>query len=192
MRPIVTIVGGALIIAGCNQQADRQATNAAEQANAEAPAVANGAEAVGEGSAHEIVDSQGKTIGTVATHQETGGVKLTVEVSGLPAGQHGIHIHEVGKCDPPKFESAGAHWNWASKKHGHQNPAGYHAGDLGNITVADDGKGKAEMTVEAKDWNANIANGLALVIHAKPDDEKTDPSGNSGDRIACGLLFPAP
>ena len=192
MKHVVTLLSGALMVAGCHPSIDGQDATAANEANAAAPAAANEAQSTGEGFAHPIVDGTGKNIGMVSTRQDAGGVKLTVEVSGLAPGEHGMHIHEAGKCEPPKFESAGAHWNWAGKKHGHQNPDGYHAGDLGNIAVADDGKGKADVTIEAGDWSANIANGLALVIHTKPDDEKTDPSGNSGDRIACGLLFPAP
>jgi len=195
MNKMVTLLGGALILAGCSQSNDGQSNDgrnaaAANQANEALPTV-NEVQSLGEGFSHAIVDVDGKNIGTVSTQQEAGGVKLTVEVAGLAPGEHGMHIHEVGKCDPPKFESAGAHWNWAGKKHGHQNADGYHAGDLGNIAVGDDGKGKTEATIEAADWSSNIAQGLSLVIHAKPDDEKTDPSGNSGDRIACGILFPA-
>ena len=191
MKRMAIMFGGALALAGCSQGNDGREPPAADQANAALPAGANDVESMGEGFAHPLIDSRGQNIGMVSTQQNQGGVNLRVDVSGLPPGEHGMHIHEVGKCETPKFESAGAHWNWTGKKHGHQNPAGYHAGDLGNLTVGADGKVKTEVTIEAADWNSNIANGLALVIHADPDDEKTDPSGNSGDRIACGLLFPA-
>lgn len=146
----------------------------------------------GEGTAAPIVDGAGKPIGTVSTRQDAAGVALRVAVEGLSPGQHGMHLHEVGKCEGPKFQSAGAHWNWTGKQHGHENPAGHHAGDLGNLTVGADGKGSRELVVGKADWNSQLDKGLALVIHAAVDDERTDPSGNSGDRIACGVLFPAP
>lgn len=101
-----------------------------------------------------------------------------------------MHLHEVGLCDPPAFAGAGAHWNPAGRKHGHQNPEGTHAGDLGNLTVKANGKGSAEVLI-AKGTMGPAPSGLAIVIHAKRDDEKTDPSGDSGDRIACGAVFRA-
>ena len=85
--------------------------------------------------------------------------------------------------------SAGGHWNITNKKHGHRNPEGYHAGDLGNLRVAADGSGLAKFFVRKNDWPKQLAGGLSIVIHADPDDERTDPSGNSGERIACGLVY---
>jgi Cu-Zn family superoxide dismutase len=125
----------------------------------------------------------------VTTRLEKAGIEVTVDTLGLPPGLHGVHIHEVAKCDPPGFESAGPHWNWTSRKHGHQNPQGHHAGDLGNLTVAADGTGRATFNVPLKDWDPKHTGGLPIVIHAARDDEKTDPSGNSGERIACGVLY---
>ena len=148
-----------------------------------------GAEAAGSVSG-PLVDGTGKTVGTVALRQGSAGGSIRVAVEGLAPGQHGMHLHEVGKCEGPKFQSAGGHWNWTGKQHGHQNPAGHHAGDLGNLTVGADGKGRRDVTVDGAEWAGQHDRGLALVVHAAADDERTDPSGNSGDRIACGVLFP--
>lgn len=136
-----------------------------------------------------IMDRTGKRVGTVTTRLAERGVEVTVETLGLPPGTHGVHIHETAKCEPPAFASAGGHWNWTSRKHGHENPQGHHAGDLGNLTVGADGKGNATFVVPAKDWDPKKAGGLPIVIHEAADDEKTDPSGNSGERIACGILY---
>lgn len=117
---------------------------------------------------------------------------LRVKVSGLPAGVHGIHIHTVGKCEAPAFASAGGHLNPSGHQHGKDNPAGSHLGDLPNITV--DGHGNGELaqtlTVDAATFRAQLgdADGAAVVVHAAPDDYRTDPSGNSGARIACAVL----
>lgn len=110
---------------------------------------------------------------------------IRVDADGLPAGVHGIHLHAVGRCDGPKFESAGAHWNPAGRQHGKDNPQGAHLGDLPNLTADADGKASASFAIAG---DMADADGTALVIHAKPDDYKTDPSGNSGDRIACAVL----
>ncbi|QNP46898.1 superoxide dismutase family protein [Sphingomonas sediminicola] len=120
---------------------------------------------------------------------EPTGIMLRINASGFPAGQHGVHLHSVGKCEAPKFTSAGPHWNPTEKKHGHRNPAGYHMGDLGNLGVGADGKLVVALLVpEATLDGIRDADGTALVLHAKADDEVTDPSGNSGDRIACAVL----
>ena len=118
---------------------------------------------------------------------------MTVTASGMPAGTHGIHLHEKGLCEGPKFESAGAHWNPAAKKHGRDNPEGAHLGDLANLEVGADGAASANFTVAGAMMASGAkmladADGTALVVHAKPDDYKTDPSGNSGDRIACAVV----
>lgn len=133
--------------------------------------------------------ADGKDAGTVTVLPAEGGFRLAVQVKGLPAGEHGIHIHTVGKCEGPKFESAGGHWNPGGKKHGLENPAGPHAGDLANLTVNADGTGIVNTTLTGGSIADLLdADGAALVIHAKRDDEKTDPSGDSGDRIACAVL----
>jgi Cu-Zn family superoxide dismutase len=138
-----------------------------------------------------LVNALGAPIGTVRAWQTAGGVTLRVDASGLPHGVHGIHVHAVGRCDPPDFAGAGPHWNPAGKQHGFNNPAGHHAGDLYNVTVAANGVLGEAVTVPGASMASLIdADGAALVIHAAADDYLTDPSGNSGARIACAVLTP--
>jgi Cu-Zn family superoxide dismutase len=138
-----------------------------------------------------LVNSSGQQIGTVTPSQTSGGVALAISASGLPHGLHGVHVHAIGRCDPPKFESAGGHWNPTEHHHGLNNPQGPHAGDLPNVSVSSGGVA-AETLVLAHASFADLADsdGSALVIHAGPDDYMTDPSGNSGARIACAILAP--
>jgi len=141
----------------------------------------------------ELKDAQGKAVGTVGLWQQGPGVGLELNLHGLPPGEHAIHFHTNAKCDAPDFKSAGAHFNPENKKHGLENPEGHHAGDMMNFTV--DAKGRAKARLQDKDVTLLEGNhslfsngGTAIVIHAKADDMKTDPSGNSGDRIACGVI----
>ena len=140
-----------------------------------------------------IVDSTGKSIGKATLKQTSAGVEIKASFSNLPPGTHGMHIHAVGKCDPPDFKTAGGHFNPDMKKHGMNNPDGMHAGDLPNIEVGADGKAKvkvvaAHVTLTDGDHSLFHDGGTSLVIHAKADDYMTDPSGNSGNRIACGAI----
>jgi len=145
-------------------------------------------------SAHaDIVNAQGESIGSAKIIAAKKGVKIDVSVSKLPAGTHGIHIHTVGKCEGPAFTTAGGHLNPDTKKHGKDNPEGPHAGDLLNLVVKADGTGKATLLdtmVTLGDGPNSLFHdgGTALVIHEKEDDYKTDPTGNSGGRIACGVI----
>jgi Cu-Zn family superoxide dismutase len=141
----------------------------------------------------DLADSQGKKVGTAELTQTADGVKIALTVSGLAAGQHAFHIHNVGKCEGPDFKSAGAHFNPYNKKHGLKNPDGPHAGDMENIQVGSDGTGKAEIVnkqVTLADGPNSLFHegGTAFVIHASPDDNVTDPAGNAGARIACGAI----
>ncbi len=139
-----------------------------------------------------LVNSSGQAIGTVSAAQTSGGVTLRISAAGLPHGLHGVHVHAVGRCDAPKFESAGSHWNPAMRKHGLNNPAGPHAGDLPNVTVSTSGVLRETLVLaHASMVELGDADGSALVVHAGPDDYVTDPSGNSGGRIACAVLAPA-
>ena len=136
-----------------------------------------------------LVSSSGAVLGNVRVFSEPTGLMLRIEAAGLPPGVHGVHLHAVGRCDPPGFTSAGPHWNPTARKHGHRNPEGFHMGDLGNLGVGADGKLVAGLLVPQARFDAlRDADGAALVLHAKADDELTDPSGNSGDRIACAVL----
>lgn len=138
-----------------------------------------------------IRDAAGRELGTLRLAPHMGGLMLTGRVQGLPAGAHGIHLHETGRCEPP-FESAGGHWNPTSRRHGTQNPDGPHLGDMPNLVVA--GDGSATVSVMTPGGTLRDAAGLldgdgaAVVIHAAADDYRTDPSGSSGDRIACGVV----
>ena len=127
--------------------------------------------------------------GTAGFSEQSGGVDVTAEVAGLPPGVHGIHVHATGKCEAPDFQSAGAHWNPTARLHGRDNPDGAHHGDLPNITVAADGRGTLRFTLPGAEFAQMLdADGASLVIHAAADDQRTDPSGNSGGRIACGVI----
>lgn len=145
-----------------------------------------------------LINANGQTIGSVRAWQTAGGVTFRVEASGLPHGIHGVHVHNVGRCDPPEFASAGPHWNPLARKHGMNNPAGPHEGDLPNVQVAANGTLGATLTLPGASLfsppgSAGAlldADGAALVIHANADDYVTDPSGNSGPRIACAVIRP--
>lgn len=123
--------------------------------------------------------------GTVIGEVTRSGNAFQVTARGLPPGVHGIHLHDAGLCEGPGFDSAGPHWNPTTAQHGRENPQGPHLGDLPNLEVGADGRASASFA--AQDGLAD-ANGFALVIHADPDDNRTDPSGNSGARIACAAI----
>jgi Cu-Zn family superoxide dismutase len=132
-----------------------------------------------------IVGPAGEPRGLVNFAQDGRQTIINIVATGLPLGMHGIHLHAVGRCEGPDFKSAGGHWNPMGKQHGRDNPAGAHLGDLPNLVIGADGRGSARLTV---DGDVADADGTSLVIHAKEDDYKTDPSGNSGDRVACAVL----
>ena len=141
----------------------------------------------------ELFNSKSEKIGTVSLSETKGGVKIRVQASGLPPGEHGIHFHETGLCTPPKFLTAGEHFNPKGKQHGLKNSSGPHEGDLPNLKVENDGTVTMEFVtsqVTLKPGKDSLLKKgtTALVIHAKPDDQVTQPSGGSGDRIACGVI----
>ena len=118
------------------------------------------------------------------------GTTMTVQVTAtnMSAGTKGLHIHETGKCEGPKFTSAGAHWNPGAKQHGRDNPAGAHMGDMPNIEIAAGGTGTVSFTLQGTPTMLTEGAGKAIVIHAAADDDRTDPTGTSGARIACGVF----
>jgi Cu-Zn family superoxide dismutase len=142
----------------------------------------------------KLADGAGKPVGTATLTDTDKGVKIDLDLTGLAPGDHAIHVHETAKCDGPDFKSAGGHFNPDKKHHGMQNKDGPHAGDMPNFTV--DAKGNAKTSVVAPNVNLKTGNphsvftgdGTALVVHAKADDMKSDPAGNAGDRVACGVI----
>ncbi|KQM24911.1 superoxide dismutase [Sphingomonas sp. Leaf11] len=134
----------------------------------------------------------GADVGTVTATEMAGGIQMRIDARGMPAGMHGAHVHAVGRCDAPDFTTAGGHWNPTGKQHGTSNPAGPHAGDAPNLTIGADGSGSVTIMLPAGTMDGLLdADGSAFVIHAGADDYKTDPSGNSGGRIACGVFAAA-
>lgn len=141
----------------------------------------------------DIRDATGQTRARATATDSGGSVRVRVEAVNLAPGAYGTHVHTTGRCDPPGFESAGGHWNPTDRDHGRDDPDGEHKGDLPNLLVGTDGRGSFEFTIPGasltgEPYRMLDADGAAVVIHANPDDYRTDPSGNSGARIACGVL----
>lgn len=147
-----------------------------------------------------LTSADGVVLGSVRLLQEADGTRVVAAVKGLPPGDYAIHIHAVGKCEAPDFASAGGHFNPEAHQHGMNNPAGSHQGDLPNITVTASASGASSGSIDAvrpglrlRDGDAPLfdADGAAVIVHAKADDYKTDPSGNAGPRLLCGVVAPA-
>jgi len=141
----------------------------------------------------ELREPGGRLVARAALSQMDGGVHVRVDASGLAPGHYGAHIHMTGRCDPPGFDSAGGHWNPTARQHGRLNPQGRHLGDLPNLDVGPDGTGRLDYHVAGASLRSGAnaildGDGAAMVIHVGPDDYRTDPSGNSGARMACGVL----
>lgn len=140
-----------------------------------------------------LEDRDGRTVGEAVLRETAHGVIVTAKLRNLPPGEHGFHVHEHGVCEPP-FETAGAHFNPGMRSHGFEDPKGPHAGDLPNVVVPASGEIEVELlardlTLKEGATNSLIdADGAALLVHAKADDYSSDPSGDSGDRIACGII----
>lgn len=141
----------------------------------------------------DLRDAQGRPVGRAYLTEVPGGVRVLVETEGLPPGRKAVHIHEVGDCRPPDYDSTGGHFNPSRARHGLLNPAGPHAGDLPNMVVGEDGRGRMETTTDRVALGPVAGSlfdvdGSAIVVHAGPDDHVTDPAGGSGPRIACGVI----
>jgi len=138
-----------------------------------------------------LITANGKDAGHAMIREMKDGLRVSIEARGLPAGTHGAHIHSVGQCETPAFASAGGHWNPTGHQHGTMNPMGPHGGDLPNLIVGNNGRGVLGIILPGATMDGVLdADGSAIVIHASSDDMKTDPSGNSGARIACGVISP--
>ena len=141
-----------------------------------------------------LKDKDGKEVGVARFAQTAAGVRVRVSVRGLPPGDKGVHIHAVGTCQPPEFTTAGAHFNPETRKHGLQSPDGPHAGDLPNLSVGAGGEGALEYVNPRVSLGAGTpgslfpAGGTSVIVHAQADDGRTEPAGNSGGRIACGVI----
>ena len=136
-----------------------------------------------------LVTATGAPAGRATATEVAGGLRFTIDATGLPPGTHGAHVHSTGACDAPAFATAGGHWNPTGAKHGSMNPQGPHEGDLPNLIVGSDGRGTLGATVPGATLAGLLdADGAAIIVHAGPDDLMTDPSGNSGGRIACGVF----
>ena len=141
----------------------------------------------------QLVNGQGEPVGTLRVSPHEDGTFLALSVARMPPGVHGVHLHAVGRCDTPDFTTAGPHLNPTSKQHGTRNPQGPHLGDLPNMSVGANGEGQLTAVVRAHltpNTALTDADGTAIVVHASADDYVTDPSGNSGARIACGVVAP--
>jgi Cu-Zn family superoxide dismutase len=138
-------------------------------------------------------DAAGATRAVATLRERSGGVLVRIDAWQTAAGAYGAHVHTTGRCDAPDFTSAGPHWNPTGRQHGRENPQGAHLGDLPNLVVGADGRGRVEFliagaTVTGGAQAMRDADGAAIVVHAAADDNRTDPSGNSGARIACGVV----
>jgi superoxide dismutase, Cu-Zn family len=133
-------------------------------------------------------DSAGAEVGRAQVFESASGLRLSLTATGLSAGERGVHVHAVGTCEAPSFTTAGPHWNPTMKQHGRNNPMGAHYGDLPNLVIGADGRGTLEADIPGTRAEMLDADGASIIIHAGPDDYRTDPTGNSGGRIACGVL----
>jgi superoxide dismutase, Cu-Zn family len=178
-----------IVLASCgNKNEDEHKDHNMEESQAASSKVKGGSYIV------NLVDTKGKKAGEATLTQTAEGVSVEVNATGIKPGEHGIHFHEKAICTPPDFKSSGAHFNPTKKKHGFLNPKGPHVGDIHNITADESGVVHGEVlstmvTLTGGKTNSLFSDGgTALIIHDKADDYKTDPAGDSGDRVLCGVI----
>lgn len=181
MRNLALLSGAALALAACAQGSGDY--------DSEMPPPATGYASA------DLTGPSGMNRGTASFTQLDEGVRVVIEAEGLTPGVHGAHIHETGSCIAPDFSSAGGHWNPFNREHGRDNPAGRHMGDMPNIIIGQDGTGLLEVVLEGATIDGGRAallddDGSAVMIHAGPDDYRTDPAGAAGPRVACGEVVP--
>jgi superoxide dismutase, Cu-Zn family len=189
MRTHLTIAA-ALLTLGCGAREDEGA-NDTTSADSPATAVTPGT-STDPGVSTTIRDANGRDLGSLTLTDAAGGISVSGRLTGLPPGDHGMHLHMVGRCDAPDFASAGGHWNPTNRQHGSQNPNGPHLGDMPNVSVGQDSTATVQGvtaggTLRATDMLLDT-DGAALIIHRSRDDLQTDPSGRSEDPIACGTI----
>ena len=176
------------LAAGCAPEsdgADAGALNTSEQAPASSPAGADSAIAV-------VRNAEGRELGTLTLRDAGAGLAVTGRLAGLAPGEHGLHLHSTGRCNPPAFDSAGSHWNPGERQHGSANPQGPHAGDLPNLSAGGDSSAMVDAATAAGSLRGELplldADGAAVIVHAGSDDYQSQPSGNAGSPIACGVV----
>jgi Cu-Zn family superoxide dismutase len=173
---------------GCSPEGERSdagAMSTPEQASPSAPAAADSAIAA-------VRNPEGRVLGTLTLKDGSTGVVVSGRLAGLAPGEHAVHLHSTGRCNPPAFDAAGSHWNPGERQHGSANPQGPHAGDLPNLEVGADSSGTMEGTTAAGSLRGELplldADGAAVIVHAGSDDYQSQPSGNAGPPIACGVV----
>lgn len=187
-------LGIMLTLAGCGSSEDTEDNKVVEDSEETSSQPTTEKESAVEKITVNLNNAEGDEVGKVNLEETDGGVRILLDAANLPKGTHAIHIHETGACEKPDFESAGGHFNPTNASHGTEHEKGAHAGDLPNIEVADDGTIKEELLAKGVTLKMDQENtlfdsdGSALVIHEKADDYKSQPSGDAGDRIACGEI----
>ena len=186
-RHVITALAAALLVGG-GLNACTATMSEEEAATARAAGTAGGPIAYA-----ELRDKDGATKGRTTARPMGDGVHVEGTIENMAPGTYAVHVHTTGTCTPPDFTSAGPHWNPANRQHGAQNPAGPHKGDLPNVTVGADGRGRVSSHISGVTMTGGAnalldADGAALIVHAGVDDYRTDPTGNAGGRMACGVF----
>jgi superoxide dismutase, Cu-Zn family len=189
----VAIATLSLALAGCGTEQSENDQPTVNAQTAETQPAANVSGAAGGTATAALRTAAGEARGQATVTQAGDGISVRVEAMNMAPGTYAAHIHTTGRCDPPAFESAGGHWNPTSQQHGRENPQGPHKGDLPNLTIAAGGRGVVEFTIPGASVTGGStamldSDGAAMMIHEKPDDYRTDPSGDAGARIACGTF----